>query len=143
MARGVNKIFLLGNLGDDPDVRYTKDNKPVTRVSLATTESWKDKNSGERKERTEWHKVVFFSPLAEEVGDELRKGRQVYIEGTLRTNKWQDQDGNDRYTTEVIAKNWCPSGVMGVDRPTDDFATDPAAEMAGSSNKKDSEDIPF
>lgn len=103
MSRGINKVILVGNLGADPETRYSPNGSAVTRVSVATSEQWKDRESGEQKERTEWHRVVFFGRLAEIAGEYLRKGRQVYVEGSLRTNKWQDRDGNDRYTTEVIA----------------------------------------
>ena len=102
MARGINKVILVGNMGNDPEVRYTPAGAAVTTISLATTESWKDKD-GNKQERTEWHRVVFFSRLAEIAGEYLKKGSQVYIEGKLRTNKWQDKDGNDRYTTEILA----------------------------------------
>lgn len=103
MARGINKVILVGNLGADPETRYTANGAAVTNVSLATSESWRDKQSGETQERTEWHRVVFFNRLAEIAGEYLRKGRQVYIEGSIRTRKWQDQSGQDRYTTEVVA----------------------------------------
>ncbi|NRB70679.1 MAG: single-stranded DNA-binding protein, partial [Xanthomonadales bacterium] len=103
MARGINKVILVGNLGADPETRYTAGGSAVTNVSLATSESWRDKNTGETQERTEWHRVVFFNRLAEIAGEYLRKGRQVYIEGQIRTRKWQDQSGQDRYTTEVVA----------------------------------------
>ena len=103
MARGVNKVILVGNCGKDPETRFMPSGGGVTKISIATSESWKDKQSGESKERTEWHNVVFFGRLAEIAGEYLRKGSQVYIEGSLRTNKWQDKTGNDRYTTEVIA----------------------------------------
>ncbi|OBS10004.1 single-stranded DNA-binding protein [Acidihalobacter prosperus] len=103
MARGVNKVILIGNLGGDPEVRYMPSGGAVTNVTLATSESWKDKNSGDRQERTEWHRVVFFNKLAEIAGEYLRKGSQVYVEGSLRTRKWQGQDGQDRYTTEIVA----------------------------------------
>ena len=103
MARGINKVILVGNLGDDPETRYSPNNTAVTKIRIATNESWRDKDSGEQKERTEWHRVVFFGRLAEIAGEYLRKGRQVYVEGSLRTNKWQDRDGNDRYTTEIVA----------------------------------------
>lgn len=102
MARGINKVILVGNLGNDPEVRYTPGGAAVTTISVATTENWKDKE-GNRQEKTEWHRVVFFGRLAEIAGEYLKKGRQVYVEGKLRTNKWQDQNGNDRYTTEVLA----------------------------------------
>ncbi len=103
MARGVNKVFIIGNLGQDPDVKYMPSGGAVANVTVATSESWKDKNSGEMKERTEWHRIVFYRRLAEVVGEYLRKGSKVYIEGKLQTRKWQDQQGNDRYTTEIIA----------------------------------------
>ena len=102
MARGINKVILVGNMGNDPEVRYTPAGAAVTTISLATTESWKDKD-GNKQEKTEWHRVVFFGRLAEIAGEYLKKGSQVYIEGKLRTNKWQDQSGQDRYTTEILA----------------------------------------
>ncbi len=102
MARGVNKAILIGNLGQDPEVRYTPSGSAVCNVPLATTESWKDRESGERRERTEWHRLVFFGRLAEITAEYLRKGSQAYVEGRLQTHKWQDQSGNDRYTTEVV-----------------------------------------
>ena len=103
MARGVNKVTLIGNLGNDPEVRYGASGNAVANISLATTESWRDKDSGEQQEKTEWHRVVFFGKLAEIVGEYLKKGRQVYVEGRLQTNKWQDKEGNDRYTTQIVA----------------------------------------
>ncbi len=103
MARGINKVILVGNLGADPETRYMPSGGAVTNLSIATSESWKDKQSGEQKERTEWHKVAMFNRLAEIAAEYLRKGSQVYIEGKLRTRKWQDRDGNDRYTTEIVA----------------------------------------
>jgi single-strand DNA-binding protein len=103
MARGVNKVILVGNLGADPETRYTASGSAITNITVATSESWRDKQTGENQERTEWHRVVFFNRLAEIAGEYLRKGRQVYIEGTLRTRKWQGKDGQDRYTTEVVA----------------------------------------
>jgi len=101
--RGVNKVILIGNLGQDPEVRYTPNGNAVANVTLATSMSWRDKTSGELQERTEWHRIVFFNRLAEIVGEYLRKGSKTYIEGSLRTRKWQDKEGNFRYTTEVIA----------------------------------------
>jgi len=103
MARGINKVILIGNLGRDPEVRYTASGSAVANVSLATAESWKDRQSGEQVERTEWHRVVFFSRLAEIVGEYLKKGSKVYVEGRLQTRKYQDRDGVDRYTTEIVA----------------------------------------
>ena len=102
-SRGVNKVILLGNLGNDPEVRYTASGSAVANVSLATTEQWKDRESGEQQEKTEWHRIVFFGRLAEIVGEYLRKGSQIYVEGRLQTRKWQDRDGNDKYTTEIVA----------------------------------------
>jgi single-strand DNA-binding protein len=103
MSRGINKVILVGNLGADPETRYMPSGSAVTNLSIATSEQWKDKQSGEQKERTEWHKVAMFNRLAEIAAEYLRKGSQVYIEGKLRTRKWQDRDGNDRWTTEIIA----------------------------------------
>jgi len=102
MARGINKVILVGNLGADPETRYTASGSAITTISVATTESWKDRQSGEQQERTEWHRVVFFNRLAEIAGEYLRKGSQVYVEGSIRTRKWQDQNGQDRFTTEVV-----------------------------------------
>ncbi|MCA1799353.1 MAG: single-stranded DNA-binding protein [Xanthomonadaceae bacterium] len=112
MARGVNKVILIGNLGQDPEVRYMPSGGAVANVRLATSESWKDKTSGEQQERTEWHTVVFFNRLAEIVGEYLKKGSQVYIEGSLRTRKWQ-KDGVDRYSTEIIANEMQMLGGRG------------------------------
>ena len=103
MARGVNKVILVGNLGGDPEVRYMPNGNAVTNITLATSESWKDKQTGQQQERTEWHRVVFFNRLAEIAGEYMRKGGKVYVEGSLRTRKWQDQQGQDRYTTEIVA----------------------------------------
>jgi single-strand DNA-binding protein len=105
MARGINKVILIGNLGQDPEVKYMPNGGAVANVTVATSESWKDKNTGESQERTEWHRVVFFRRLAEIAGEYLKKGSKVYIEGRLQTRKWQDQQGNDRYTTEIIAND--------------------------------------
>jgi len=103
MARGVNKVILIGNLGNDPEVRYTPNGNAVANVTLATSTTWRDKQTGESQERTEWHRIAFFNRLAEIVGEFLHKGSKVYIEGSLRTRKWQDKNGVDRYTTEIIA----------------------------------------
>ncbi len=99
----VNKVILLGNLGRDPETRYSADGAAITNIAIATTDSWKDKATGEKKEQTEWHRVVFFGRLAEIAGEYLRKGRPVYIEGKLRTRKWTDKEGVERYTTEIVA----------------------------------------
>ncbi|MGD9152614.1 MAG: single-stranded DNA-binding protein [Gammaproteobacteria bacterium] len=103
MARGINKAILIGNLGADPEVRYMPSGGAVTTISIATSEQWKDKETGAQQERTEWHRVVFFNRLAEIVGEYLKKGSKVYIEGSIRTRKWTDKTGNDRYTTEIVA----------------------------------------
>jgi len=103
MARGINKVIIVGNLGGDPETRYMPSGSAVTNLTVATNESWKDKQTGEQKERTEWHKVAMFNRLAEIAAEYLRKGSQVYIEGKLRTRKWQDKEGKDRWTTEIIA----------------------------------------
>lgn len=103
MARGINKVILIGNLGQDPETRYMPSGGAVTNVTLATSETWKDKTTGQPQERTEWHRVVFFNRLGEIAGEYLKKGSKVYVEGSLRTRKWQGQDGQDRYTTEIVA----------------------------------------
>lgn len=113
MARGINKAILIGNLGNDPDIRYTASGTAIANISLATAESWRDKNSGEQQERTEWHRIVFFGRLAEIVGEYLRKGSQIYVEGRIQTRKWQDKQGNDRYTTEVVANEMQMLGGRG------------------------------
>ncbi|MCW8885665.1 MAG: single-stranded DNA-binding protein [Motiliproteus sp.] len=101
-SRGVNKVILIGNLGQDPEVRYMPNGNAVANVTIATSDSWKDRETGQQQERTEWHRVVFFGKLAEIAGQYLRKGSKVYVEGGLRTRKWQDQSGQDRYTTEIV-----------------------------------------
>lgn len=103
MARGINKVILIGNVGVDPDVRYLPNGSAVTTLSLATSETWKDKTTGEKQEKTEWHRVVCFNRLGEIAGEYVRKGSKLYIEGSLRTRKWQDQQGQEKYTTEIIA----------------------------------------
>lgn len=102
-SRGINKVILIGNLGNDPEVRYSQAGAAITNISVATSETWKDKQTGQPQERTEWHRVVFFNRLAEIAGEYLRKGSKVFIEGSLRTRKWQDREGQDRYTTEIVA----------------------------------------
>jgi single-strand DNA-binding protein len=102
-SKGVNKVIIIGNLGADPEVKYLPSGGAVTNISVATSESWKDKDSGQTQERTEWHRIAMFNRLAEIAGEYLRKGSKVYIEGSLRTRKWQDKDGKDRYTTEIMA----------------------------------------
>jgi len=109
-SRGINKVILVGNLGKDPEVRYTPDGRAIANVTLATSESWKDKNTGQQQEKTEWHRVVIFGKLAEIAGEYLKKGSQVYFEGKLQTRKWTDQSGQERYTTEVVIDGF--SGQM-------------------------------
>lgn len=125
-SRGVNKVILVGNLGADPEVRYTPSGGAVTNVNLATSETWKDKQTGQPQERTEWHRIVFFNRLAEIAGEYLKKGSKLYVEGSLRTRKWQGQDGQDRYTTEIVASEMQmldsrPGGQGGGGYPQDDY----------------------
>ena len=146
MARGINKVILVGNLGADPETRYMPSGGAVTNLSLATSETWKDKQTGEQKERTEWHKVAMFSRLAEIAAEYLRKGSQVYIEGKLRTRKWQDRDGNDRYTTEIIADQMQMLGGRGGGMGSAPSAGDPGPGSAPPrQNAPDDfdDDIPF
>ncbi len=103
MARGINKVILVGNCGQDPETRFAASGAAITNISIATSETWKDKQTGQPQERTEWHRVVFFNRLAEIAGEYLKKGSKVYVEGSLRTRKWQDKSGQDRYTTEIVA----------------------------------------
>jgi single-strand DNA-binding protein len=113
MARGINKVILVGNLGADPDTRYMPSGKAVTNIRIATSESWKDKQTGDQQERTEWHSIVLYDKLGEIAAEYLRKGSQVYIEGSLRTRKWQDKEGKDRYTTEIIGRDMQMLGGRG------------------------------
>ena len=146
MARGVNKVILVGNLGADPEVKYMPNGNAVANVTVATSETWKDKNTGEAKEKTEWHRVVFFRRLAEVVGEYLTKGSKVYVEGKLQTRKWQDNNGVDRYTTEIIANEMQMLGGRSngggassagpASRPADAAAAAPAEEEFD-------DDIPF
>lgn len=155
----VNKVILVGNLGKDPETRYMPNGDQVTNITVATSETWKDKNSGEQKEATEWHRVVFFRRLAEIAGQYLKKGSQVYIEGRLRTRKWQGQDGQDRYTTEIHADEMKMLGKReGMGSPSGDSSREggngragqdapakkPAAQPAAGGNFNDfDDDIPF
>jgi single-strand DNA-binding protein len=143
-ARGVNKVIIVGNLGQDPETRYMPSGGAVTNLRIATNESWKDKQSGELQERTEWHRVVMFDRLAEIAAEYLRKGSQVYIEGSLRTRKWQDKDGNDRYTTEIRAGEMqMLGGRSGGGAPAMNRTGDEAAPaQAGVADDFD-DDIPF
>lgn len=138
MSRGINKAILIGNLGNDPDIRYTKSGSSVANISLATTETWRDKDSGEQTERTEWHRIVFFGRLAEIVGQYLKKGSQIYVEGKLQTRKWQDKDGNDRYTTEIVANEM---QMLGGRNDTDSKPSKPSDPAPDNDFQDD--DIPF
>ena len=152
MARGINKAIIVGNLGRDPEVRYTANGNAIANITVATTESWKDKQSGERQEKTEWHRVVFFGRLAEIAGEYLKKGSQVYIEGRLQTRKWEDKSGQERYTTEIVASEMQMLGSRGggaSGAPDDDYSGE-ARSAAGSSGGGASggdpdldDDIPF
>lgn len=136
MARGINKVILVGNLGNDPDVRYTASGSAVANISLATTDSWKDKNTGEQQDRTEWHRVVFFNRLGEIAAEYLRKGSQVYVEGRLQTRKWQDKEGNDRYTTEIVANEMqMLGGRASGGAPGGDYNDAPPASQASGSSR--------
>jgi single-strand DNA-binding protein len=152
MARGVNKVILIGNLGRDPEVRYTPSGLAVANVTIATSESWKDKQSGEMQERTEWHRVVFYQRLAEITGEYLKKGSKVYIEGKLRTTKWQDKTtGADRYTTEIVADSMqmldSKGGSGGSSSSADPFEKSNASTTSNASNAAPvdtfDDDIPF
>ena len=134
----VNKVILIGNLGRDPETRYTADGAAITNITIATSDRWKDKTSGEMKESTEWHRVAFFGRLAEIAGEYLKKGRPVYVEGRLRTRKWQDKDGQDRYTTEIVADQMQMLGSregMGGGAPEFEGADEPRAPARGSGAK--------
>ncbi len=144
MARGVNKVILVGNLGNDPETRYMPSGSAVTNLSVATNESWKDKETGEQKDRTEWHKVAMFGRLAEIAAEYLRKGSQVYIEGKLRTRKWQDKDGNDRWTTEIVADEMqMLGGRMDSGAPAMDDPPPPSAPPPKGASDDFDDDIPF
>ena len=126
MARGINKVIIVGNCGQDPETRYLPSGGAVTNMSLATSEAWKDKNTGEQQERTEWHKVVFFNRLGEIAGEYLKKGSKVYVEGSLRTRKWQGQDGSDRYTQRLLPAK-CRCSTVAVVRKVAGWRWIPAA----------------
>ncbi len=131
MARGVNKAMLIGHLGKDPDVRYSASGQAIANITLATSESWKDKNTGDKQERTEWHRVVFFGRLAEIAGEYLKKGMQIYVGGRLQTRKWQDKEGNDRYTTEIVAADMQMLGSRSGAGSPDDLGQEPSGESEG------------
>ena len=156
----VNKVILVGNIGAEPDTHHFNDGGSVTNITIATSESWKDKNSGEKRERTEWHRVVFYRRLAEVAAEYLRKGSQVYIEGSLQTRKWQDKDGVDRYTTEIVARSMQMLGSRqqgqersGQSRPSANAGTSSQQPQSASSGRANGpansppvefdDDIPF
>jgi len=154
MARGVNKVILVGNLGRDPEIKYTASGAAIANLTIATSESWNDKQTGEKVEKTEWHRVVAFQRLAEIMGEYLRKGSQVYIEGKLQTRKWQDQNGQDRYTTEVVANDMQMLGGRGGEGGGQaqgggggGFRKNPAPQQAPAQQSQDNDfaddDIPF
>jgi len=147
MARGINKVILVGNLGKDPEMRYMPSGSAVANITLATTESWKDKQSGDQQERTEWHNIVFFNRLAEIVGEYLKKGSQIYVEGKLRTRKWQDKSGNDRYTTEIVANEMQMLGSRGGSAGYSSEKASPSkqetAPAAAAASGDFDDDIPF
>lgn len=154
MARGLNKVMLIGNLGADPEIRYTQNGGAVANIRLATAESWKDKETGEQTERTEWHRVVMFGRLGEIAGEYLRKGSQIYIEGRIQTRKWTDKNNEERYTTEIVATDMQMLGGRGAgggggDASSDSgrgHATRPERSAPAASNPSDADfddDIPF
>lgn len=153
-SRGVNKVILIGNAGKDPEIRYTSGGDAVANLTIATSETWKDKTSGEPRENTEWHRLVFWRRLAEIVGEYVTKGSKIYIEGQLQTRKWQDQQGQDRYMTEVVVNEMQmldgkPSGSSGTARPAgtaqaaDHFQRPAAAAAAAGGDNEFEDDIPF
>ena len=154
MARGVNKVILVGNLGRDPEIKYTASGAAIANITVATAESWNDKQTGEKVEKTEWHRIVAFQRLAEIMGEYLKKGSQVYIEGKLQTRKWQDQNGQDRYTTEIVANDMQMLGSRGGDAGGQSqsgggggFRKSPAPQQAPAKPAMDNDfaddDIPF
>ena len=153
MARGINKVILVGNCGQDPETRFSGSGAAITNISLATSETWKDKQTGQQQERTEWHKVVFFNRLGEIAGEYLKKGSKVYIEGSLRTRKWQDKEGQDRYTTEIVGNEMqmLDSRGMSDNSDTGGRNTNSAINIGESDNKSTEsvvsddwdDDIPF
>ena len=148
MSKGVNKVILIGNLGQDPEVRFMPNGAAVANITIATSESWKDKNTGEKKEVTEWHRVVFYRKLAEIVGEYLKKGSKVYIEGKLKTRKWTDKNGVDRWTTEIVSDNMQMldgrSGGSGSGEPSSNQNAAPQQKSAPAPQNNDfDDDIPF
>ena len=148
-TRGVNKVILVGNIGQDPEVRYMPNGNPVANLTLATSETWKDKQTGETKEQTEWHKIVFFNKLAEIAGEYVRKGSKLYLEGSIRTRKWQDQQGQDRYTTEIVGNEMQMLDRKGDSQTTNDYqqySQQPSAQAKPQPTAEvdiSDDDIPF
>lgn len=147
MARGVNKAIIVGTLGQDPDVKYTATGSPVVNISVATNESWKDKQTGEQVEKTEWHRIVMFGKLAEIAAQYLKKGSQAYFEGKIQTRKWQDKEGHDRYTTEIVANEM---QMMGGRQSSDSVPFEPASQQTSKPKSPETapvddafDDIPF
>ena len=151
MAGSVNKVILVGNLGADPEIRHTQDGRPIANLRVATSESWRDKNSGERREKTEWHRVVIFSEGLCRIAEQyLRKGSKVYIEGQLQTRKWQDKDGQDRYSTEVVLQGFNATLTMLDSRnsgesmgSSDSFGSGAPAQMGNFQDADLDDEIPF
>jgi single-strand DNA-binding protein len=159
MSRGLNKVMIMGNLGADPEVRYLPSGSAVTNIRVATSESWKDAKTGEKQERTEWHRITLFNRLGEIAAQYLRKGSKVFIEGAIRTNKWQDQSGADRYSTDIIASNMQlmdskgTGGSAPFEQHDQDMSSMPssnasqqtskAPEFAGASSDAFDDDVPF
>ncbi|MEM7191906.1 MAG: single-stranded DNA-binding protein [Pseudomonadota bacterium] len=155
MAGSVNKVILIGNLGADPEVRHTQDGRPIVNLRLATTDSWRDKSSGERREKTEWHRIVIFSEGLARVAEQyLRKGSKIYVEGALQTRKWEDRDGQERYTTEVVLQGFGSTltmldgrqqsgGGMSDEGGSGDFGRTKPLSGGGSFNKELDDEIPF
>lgn len=143
MSKGINKVIIVGNVGQEPEVRYPPNGNAVTSLSVATSETWKDKESGEAQEKTEWHKIVFYSRLAEIVGEYVHKGSKIYVEGKLQTRKWQDKDGNDRYTTEIIAKEMQMLDSTGEGKPKPVKQHKASTQEAAPISDFDDQDIPF
>lgn len=148
MSRGINKVILVGHLGKDPETKYMPSGGAVTNITVATSESWKDKTSGEKQEKTEWHRVVFFNKLAEIAGEYLKKGSQVYVEGSLRTRKWQNKEGVDQYTTEIVANEMqMLGGKPGSGGGGGDYSQAPSGRSASSQSSQQAQpagmDVPF
>lgn len=145
-SKGINKVIIVGNCGQDPETRFMPSGGAVTNLSIATSESWKDKNTGDQQERTEWHRVVFFNRLAEIVGEYVKKGSKLYVEGSLRTRKWQGQDGQDRYTTEIVASEMQMLDSRGSSQQS--AVAPPPSQSSAQGNFQapdgfDSDEIPF